>query len=280
MTATPIQSAQPSNGASTEAPERREADKAAASRFRQTLAGRTPESDREPGKNAEPRARMFQSPGTDSQSLIASGSSTEPSFAIDSRSGVELRREIDSRPGVETRPGVESRSGLEAKPGLDARAILGPKSDSDPNPGRGQSKLAADTDRRDPNTSTLAGAVTIGSLHYSLPLAEVAAQPATTAATADINRLIEQATSVMVERASRADASRFIVSLDHAIVGGASAEFVRDGAFLHVRLISRNDAAYRSMWAHKAELEERLAASTGLTTRVEIVEGYGDGRPA
>ncbi|MBM0106892.1 hypothetical protein JM946_19325 [Steroidobacter sp. S1-65] len=93
-------------------------------------------------------------------------------------------------------------------------------------------------------------------------------------------RLIEQATSVAMERAARADASRFIVSLDHAIVGGASAEFIRDGAFLHVRLLARNDAAYRSMWTHRAELEERLGASTGLVARVEIIEGYGDGRSA
>ncbi len=113
-----------------------------------------------------------------------------------------------------------------------------------------------------------------------MPFAAVATEPAAATATADMARLIEQATSVMVERASRADASRFIVSLDHAIVGGASAEFVRDGAFLHVRLLPRSDAAYRSMWTHRAELQERLQASTGLVTRVEILEGYGDGRSA
>jgi hypothetical protein len=132
----------------------------------------------------------------------------------------------------------------------------------------------------DSNNSALASAVTVGSLHYSMPFAAVATEPAAATATADMARLIEQATSVMVERASRADASRFIVSLDHAIVGGASAEFVRDGAFLHVRLLPRSDAAYRSMWTHRAELQERLQASTGLVTRVEILEGYGDGRSA
>lgn len=137
-----------------------------------------------------------------------------------------------------------------------------------------------DAEHRDQNSSTGATAATVGSLHYSLPIPETAAQPATTANTADVSRLIEQATSVMIERASRSDACRFIVSLDHAIVGGASAEFVRDGAFLHVRLLARNDAAYRSMWTHRAELQERLAASTGLLTRVEILEVYGDGRSA
>lgn len=119
-----------------------------------------------------------------------------------------------------------------------------------------------------------------GSLYYSLPLTQTAAPPGMAPDLEEAVRLIEQATSVAMERAARADASRFIVSLDHAIVGGASAEFIRDGAFLHVRLLARNDAAYRSMWTHRAELEERLGASTGLVARVEIIEGYGDGRSA
>jgi hypothetical protein len=103
------------------------------------------------------------------------------------------------------------------------------------------------------------------------------ADPAISTQATDTARLIEQATSVMLGRATRVDECRFIVSLDHAIVGGASAEFIRDGAFLQVRLHARNDAAYRTMWTHRADLEERLAASTGLTTRVEIVEVQGNG---
>lgn len=211
MTATPpVKSAQPSNGTSTPAPERRQLQEDAVARFRQTLAG-----------GASPAS-------------------------------IGSRPEIDSRPALRT--------------GID------PANDA-------PSKLAPDADRRESNNSALASAVTVGSLHYSMPFATVATEPAATMATADMTHLIEQATSVMVERASRADTSRFIVSLDH-IVGGASAEFVRDGAFLHVRLLPRSDAAYRSMWTHRAELQERLQASTGLVTRVEILEGHGDGRSA
>lgn len=136
------------------------------------------------------------------------------------------------------------------------------------------------TERHEPISLAAGVPAMVGSLHYALPLNQTAAQPGMTASSEEAVRLIEQATSVLMERAARVDASRFIVSLDHAIVGGASAEFIRDGAFLHVRLLARNDAAYRSMWTHRAELEERLGTSTGLVTRVEIIEGYGDGRSA
>ncbi|HEY0682012.1 MAG TPA: hypothetical protein VGD45_06760 [Steroidobacter sp.] len=135
-------------------------------------------------------------------------------------------------------------------------------------------------ERRDVNSSASAIPATVGSLYYSLPIPHTTQDLPTAAGNSEAARLIEQATSVLMERASRADASRFIVSLDHAIVGGASAEFIRDGAFLRVRLLARNDAAYRSMWTNRVELEERLAASTGLVTRVEISEGYGNGRSA
>jgi hypothetical protein len=123
---------------------------------------------------------------------------------------------------------------------------------------------------------------TIGASGGSQPSSFVFAEPAAPdqavpTQSTDIARLIEQATSVMLGRATRADECRFVVSLDHAIAGGASAEFIRDGAFLHVRLHARNEAAYRTMWTHRAELEERLAASTGLTTRIEIVEVHGNG---
>ena len=147
---------------------------------------------------------------------------------------------------------------------------------------RGDAKtpMTSDGERRDVNSSAPAMPATVASLYYSLPVTQSIPELSTATSNVETVRLIEQATSVLMERSSRADASRFIVSLDHAIVGGASAEFVRDGAFLHVRLLARNDAAYRSMWANRVELEERLAASTGLVTRVEISEGYGDGRSA
>lgn len=205
MTTTKVQLAQPSNGAVTHSPDRRQPGEDSMTRFRQTLTAGAARSD------ADPRAN------------------------------VELRSSMRLQPEREPAP---------------------------------------DTDRRDTNTNIAATGMTVGSMHYSMPFVEAAPAPANSAGSADTARLIEQATSIMVERASRADANRFIVSLDHAIVGGASAEFVRDGAFLHVRLLARNDAAYRSMWTHKDELQQRLSASTGLVTRVEILEGFGDGRSA
>lgn len=152
--------------------------------------------------------------------------------------------------------------------------------DTEPGSGNIDFKSARDFEHRDPAPSTLPIAVSGGYQHSSFLFSEpAAAEPAIPTQTGDTTRLIEQATSVMLGRATRADECRFIVSLDHAIVGGASAEFIRDGAFLQVRLHARNDAAYRSMWTHRADLEERLAASTGLTTRVEIVEVHGNGGP-
>lgn len=142
------------------------------------------------------------------------------------------------------------------------------------------SRNSPDSERRDPNASTPAVAANFGSMHQSFTVAELAANPMPAPDTLDATRLIEQATSILLERAPRSDECRLIVSLDHAITGGASAEFVRDGAFLYVRLLARNDASYRSMWTRRAELQERLAASTGLQTRVEILEVYGDGRSA
>jgi hypothetical protein len=147
-------------------------------------------------------------------------------------------------------------------------------SNSAPDPERRESE------RRDPNAPMLTVAATIGSLHHAFTPAELAPGPTTGGDTAEAARLIEQATSVLLERATRSDACRVIVSLDHAIAGGASAEFVRDGAFLYVRLHARTEASYRSMWTHRAELQERLAASSGLQTRVEILEVHGDGSPA
>lgn len=152
--------------------------------------------------------------------------------------------------------------------------------DAEPGSGNIHFRSPRDYEDRDPVPSMPTIAASGGSQHSSFTFAEpAAADPPIPTQTADTTRLIEQATSVMLGRETRADACRFIVSLDHAIVGGASAEFIRDGAFLHVRLHARNDAAYRTMWTHRADLEERLAASTGLTTRVEIFEVHGNGGP-
>jgi hypothetical protein len=152
--------------------------------------------------------------------------------------------------------------------------------DAEPVPANIHFRSPRDFEDRDKPLSTPTTGASGGSQPSSFVFAEPAAtQPAMPTQTSDTTRLIEQATSVMLGRATRVDECRFIVSLDHAFVGGASAEFIRDGAFLQVRLHARNDAAYRTMWTHRADLEERLAASTGLNTRVEIVEVHGNGGP-
>ncbi|GFE82381.1 hypothetical protein GCM10011487_43810 [Steroidobacter agaridevorans] len=150
--------------------------------------------------------------------------------------------------------------------------------DAEPAPVNLHCRSPRDFEDRDLPAAMPTVSASSGSQPSSFVFAEpAAAHQAIPTQAPDTARLIEQATSVMLGRATRADECRFVVSLDHAIAGGASAEFIRDGAFLHVRLHTRNDAAYRTMWTHRAELEERLAASTGLTTRIEIVEVHGNG---
>ena len=95
---------------------------------------------------------------------------------------------------------------------------------------------------------------------------------------ADAGRLVEQATQVLIEAAPRAEQARVVVTLDHVLPSCASAEFVRDGAFLQLRLHAHSESALRAMWTHREALAAQLAASTGLTARIEIIGTFDDGR--
>jgi hypothetical protein len=78
-----------------------------------------------------------------------------------------------------------------------------------------------------------------------------------------------------VASSSSKDHSHLLIALDGAIAG-ASAEFVRAGAFLQVRLHARSDAAYRLMSAQRAALSSAVAAVTPLSVSVEVVYDTGE----
>lgn len=78
-----------------------------------------------------------------------------------------------------------------------------------------------------------------------------------------------------VARGSSRDHSHLLVALDGAIAG-VSAEFVRAGAFLQVRLHARSESAYRLMSAQRAALSSAVAAVTPLSVSVEVVYDTGE----
>lgn len=96
------------------------------------------------------------------------------------------------------------------------------------------------------------------------------------AATAVLRELAPHLCSAAyVASSSSRDHSHLLIALDGAIAG-ASAEFVRAGAFLQVRLHARSDAAYRLMSSQRAALSNAVAAVTPLSVSVEVVYDTGE----
>jgi hypothetical protein len=127
------------------------------------------------------------------------------------------------------------------------------------------------------SSETYAGAAEVHH-HRAATLSADDAADSLAGARADAARLMERATQVLIEAAPRADQARIVVGLDHVLPSGACAEFVRDGAFLQLRLHARSETALRAMWAQRDALASQLAATTGLTARIEIIEAFDDGR--
>jgi hypothetical protein len=100
------------------------------------------------------------------------------------------------------------------------------------------------------------------------------APPAPSADLADLLRRLCSAAYVAGETA--AGDARLMLALDSAMPG-ASVEMARAGAFLHVRLHVKDDAAFRVMWTRRDLLHMALADATDLHVSVEVVHDGNTG---
>ena len=100
-------------------------------------------------------------------------------------------------------------------------------------------------------------------------------------ASEELTALLERLCADMyVGERSRASHPRLLLQLDGQLAG-VSAEIVREGAFLRVRLRTRSMEAYERMQARRAALVEGLAGHVGnVPVSIEIVldDGVGSGR--
>ena len=110
--------------------------------------------------------------------------------------------------------------------------------------------------------------------------AQVGEAPAPqTIANNDIADLLQRLCSaVYVGEESSPVSSRMMLALDAALPG-AAVEFIRDGAFLQIRLLARNDSTFRLMSTRRDSLHATVADATRLNVTVEVVrdEGVSDG---
>ena len=107
------------------------------------------------------------------------------------------------------------------------------------------------------------------------------AAPATAApASDDVSELLQRLCSaIYVGEQSSVASSRMVLALDAALPG-ASVEFIREGAFLQVRLHARNDTTFRLMSTQRDSLHAALGDVTRLNVTVDVIrdEGALDGR--
>ena len=106
--------------------------------------------------------------------------------------------------------------------------------------------------------------------------APVAAAPASD----DVSELLQRLCSaIYVGEQSSVAGSRMVLALDAALPG-ASVEFIREGAFLQVRLRARNDTTFRLMSTQRDSLHTALGDVTRLNVTVDVIrdEGAPDGR--
>lgn len=90
-------------------------------------------------------------------------------------------------------------------------------------------------------------------------------------ANADLVALLERACSAMYVNDRSATEQRVVLSLD-PVLAGATAEIVRNGTSLRIKLLAQNADAYRSMSEHRSSLMRVLPDDENRRLEVEVVE--------
>ncbi len=91
----------------------------------------------------------------------------------------------------------------------------------------------------------------------------------------ELSQLLQKLCSdVYVSSGDVAGKSRMYMALDSALPG-AAVEFVRDGAFMYVRLHATNETAFRTMSLQRDALQDVLKKSTNLNVSVEVIQRDG-----
>lgn len=90
-------------------------------------------------------------------------------------------------------------------------------------------------------------------------------------ANAELVALLERACSAMYVNERSTTEQRVVLSLD-PVLAGASAEIVRNGTSLRIRLLARNEQAYRSMSEQRFSLMRVLPDDEDRQLEVEVVE--------
>lgn len=90
-------------------------------------------------------------------------------------------------------------------------------------------------------------------------------------ANAELTALLERACSAMYVGDKSASGQRVVLSLD-PVLAGATAEIVRDGAHLRIKLFARTDAAYQSMSAQRYTLVRSLGFDWDRSLDIEVVD--------
>ncbi len=115
---------------------------------------------------------------------------------------------------------------------------------------------------------------------YMLLTGGAHARPATAAQTqaspkseanADLVALLERACSAMYVNERSATEQRVVLSLD-PVLAGASAEIVRNGTSLRIKLLAKNEHAYRSMSEQRFSLMRVLPDDPNRQLELEVVD--------
>lgn len=90
-------------------------------------------------------------------------------------------------------------------------------------------------------------------------------------ANADLAALLERACSAMYVNDRSSTEQRVVLSLD-PVLAGAAAEIVRNGTSLRIKLLARNENAYRTMSEQRSSLMRVLPDADDRHVEVEVVE--------
>jgi hypothetical protein len=116
--------------------------------------------------------------------------------------------------------------------------------------------------------------------YHAAPAATDVAPVATAPTSDEITDLLQRVCSaIYVGEESSVTSARIVLALDTALPG-ATVEFIREGAFLQVRLHARNDTTFRLMSNQRDSLHAALGNATRLNVTVDVIrdEGAPDGR--